>query len=130
MSSKTVLVALQEKPFALEMIGLLSVKDVRIIFVDNVLNAITQVRETQFDLIILGDRLGRRGTTYDVGMEIKASQRNKHTPVICVGAQSARAMSLVNLLRPYAMRADPKEKDFTSKIVTWLSNVTAPVEKK
>lgn len=129
MVSKSVLVALQEKQFALQIIEILSVKEVKITFVDNVLNAITQVRENEFDLIILGDKLGRRGTTFDVGMEIKSSQKNKHTPVVCVGAQSARAMSLTNLLRPYAMRADPKEKDFAVKIATWLANIIK-VEKK
>jgi DNA-binding response OmpR family regulator len=116
-----ILVVSQEKQDAVKVAEALDLKEMNLVFVDTVMNGSTHVKEIAYDLIILGDKLGKRGDTYDVGLEIKQSKKNKHTPVMCIGPNTARALNLVNLLRPSAFRADPSDpKTFVDQLQAWV----------
>ena len=79
--------------------------------VDDTQQAIKNVKQQDYDLILLGDRINK-GDTYDVALEIK-SGKNKHTAVVCVGKHRGRTIRLMNLLSPYALWAEEQSLDIT-----------------
>lgn len=115
-----ILVVSDDKKDAVAIVEIIASKDVSVYFSDSVVKATTLVRENVYDVIILGDKLGTRGDTFDVGLEIKASNKNKHTPVICIGKNTPRAMKLHNLLRPRSLMSNSGHPDFAKQIKTWL----------
>ncbi len=103
---------------AMAFIGSLGQGEVDIVFVQHSDRAITNLRKTPYSLIIMGDKLANQSDTFDVGLELKQSNINRHTPVVCMGAHKSRQKKLVNLLRPYSYlvnMADPNDVEVCIK---------------
>jgi DNA-binding response OmpR family regulator len=90
----------------------LRVSDAHVRFVHQNTQAIKLVKKDDYDLIILGDRTDD-GTVYDVAMEIKDSRKNRHTAVVCVGANAGKVARIRKLLKPYALFGDKNHTDAT-----------------
>lgn len=96
---------------AASIIGQLGTGEAEVIYVPHTGRAISSIRNNQYHLIVLGDRL-EGGDTYDVGLEIKNSNLNRQTPVVCIAYNATRLAKLANHLRPYSYTVDPtKEED-------------------
>lgn len=102
-------------------IGLLAATvDLDVTFEADVVRAIKKVKREDYDFIIMGDRVSS-GDLYDVGLAIKGGLKNNHTPVICVGSHRGRTTRLVNLLRPYSLRAEKdRHQTVADKLVAHL----------
>ncbi len=107
---KILVVDTDEAP-AMALIGELDKADVEITIVKQTDRASANVRKTAYSLIILGDKLNGGGDTYDVGLQIKQSNVNKHTPVVIIARNMTRVGKLITLLRPYASSVDTTNED-------------------
>jgi DNA-binding response OmpR family regulator len=97
-----ILVASKDIDSALVFLDDLHLTEVVTSFAPTVATAVKAVRKNKYDVIILGDKLGQ-GDTYDVGLEIKQSNKNKHATVLCFVGNVSRATRLNNLLKPYSI---------------------------
>lgn len=91
---------------SVELLGRTGYTGLDITFIPQTDRASTSVRKNPYSLIILGDKLNGGGDTYDVGLEIKQSNHNKHTPVICIAHNMTKLGKLVSLLRPNSFSVD------------------------
>ncbi len=119
--SVNILIVDQKPDDGMGFLGLLAASvDLDVEFEPDVVRAIKKVKREDYDFIIMGDRVSS-GDLYDVGLAIKAGQKNNHIPVVCVGAHRGRTTRLVNLLRPYALRAEKDRRQVVAdKLVTYL----------
>ena len=116
-----VLVVSNEADSAMKIISELALDEINIVFVDKASQAIANVRKNQYDLIVLGDKLGA-GDTYDVGMELKDS-KNYHKAIICVGHNAAKRAKLIKLMSPYAISGHDKDlKAAVEKTVAYFKD--------
>lgn len=121
---KNILVVAKNKDVALKLLDVLKIDEMVILFADKLSQAKAQLSEKKFDLIFLDDKLDHNNDTYDVGLEIRFSQKNKNTPVICIGSHSARTSVLVGLLKPHSIKADTSNISiFTEQIKAWITNI-------
>jgi DNA-binding response OmpR family regulator len=92
--------------------------------------ASNHVRNNRYDLIILGDKLNGGGDTYDVGLEIKNSNVNSHSSVICITTNVSRTVNLAGLLAPYAIIVNPDDPKSVSVCVGRIKDLISPEKKK
>jgi CheY-like chemotaxis protein len=93
----------------MKFVDALALEEANVVFVNNALQAIKNVRRETYDVIVLGDKI-EKGDTFDVALEIKGDDRNKRAPVACITEYRRRAVKIINLLKPQSVRAD--EQDF------------------
>ncbi len=110
-SNIKILVVDKEAEPAMKLIGQLGSGTADIVFIQQTDRAINNIRNNAYHLIILGDRLKGGGDTYDVGLEIKRSNQNKHTPVICIARNTTKLGKIVMLLHPYSHRLDVSNEE-------------------
>lgn len=89
----------------MELISMLALPQVKVTFVDQLTQALKNVKKNQYTFIVLGDRI-KGGNTYDIGLEIAGGKRNKRTPVICIGINKGRNYKLVKVLGSYGIKYD------------------------
>ncbi len=103
---RKILIVDKEAGPGMTIVGQLDKTDLEVTVVQQTERASANVRKHPYDLIILGDKLNGGGDTYDVGLEVKQSNHNKHTPVIVIARNMTRVGKLLTLLRPYASSVD------------------------
>jgi CheY-like chemotaxis protein len=96
----------------------------KITFVNSSKHLHTQITTNKFDLIFLDNKLGKldNSNTLNMANDFRNSILNKHTTVICFGANTPAALTLANFLRPKSIRLDPKDKDFNKMVETCIEN--------
>lgn len=127
-----ILVVDKELDAAATLIGQLGNGDAEVVFISQTARAINNIRNNGYHLIILGDKLLGGGDTYDVGLEIKQSNLNKHRPVVCIARNTTRVGKLMSLLRPYSHSLDVSNeaevKTVASRINEHLQELAAAKE--
>lgn len=93
---------------AFSIISSLGEGEVSTSFINHADRAISNILKKKYDLIIFGDRL-EGGDTYDVGLMVKESSKNKHSKYVCIGAHISRAHKLNNLLGPNSIYIDLRD---------------------
>lgn len=84
----------------------LALEDAVVTFVDRVPQAVKNIKRNAYDMILIGDRVND-GDTFDVGLAIEGSKRNRKTPTVCIGHHVGRAVRITKLLGTSALRAEP-----------------------
>ena len=95
---------------AMEFISELGVPDAVVTFVDRAPQAIKNIKRLSYDVILIGDRV-KDGDTFDVGLVLDGTKRNRKTPVVCLGHHKGKAARLIKLLEPCGIRAEPNAFD-------------------
>lgn len=99
--TKYVLSVAEDKTYSFEFLNALSLDDAEVVFVDNIISTLRLLRSNDYDLILLGDRLAD-GDIRDVALDLK-NNKNRQTPVVCVGYSNGRAHQLMRFLGYRAM---------------------------
>lgn len=110
----------KRRDVAMQFISNLPLADAAITFVDKAPQAIKNIKRVRYDLILVGDRVDD-GDTFDIGLAIEGSKRNRKTPTVCVGHHAGRAARLMKLLGSSSLRAEPNDFSVAvAKVKTYL----------
>ena len=105
-----IFVADKEVEPAMEVLNSLGTGEVQLVFASKMSRALASLKNAEYSVIFLGDRV-EDGDTYDLGVLINSTKRNRQTPVICIGAHVSKRTKLAGLLKPRSMAVDVSDKD-------------------
>lgn len=122
MSSKVnILVVSEDTTAALNFIDSLKLSDVLVSFNDQEDIAIKNVRQREYDIIIIGDRLAK-GDVWSVALEIRNS-KNRKVAVIFVGFNKAKAAKIRNAVGPHTLKCPGGQvTEVTEKVLAYLAS--------